>query len=152
VRLSPIDAGTSSVREAWTPIDVVVDCAAGLLAGHCDRPQSGRPSFTEDFALRRRFHAFEMRPSRDVLESYLKARNEDTDLVLRFFDLVQERVASPDYAPGHSYWMTEDLSPQGLSRVWRYELYPYLAEYWFEHRSYLDDLNDKVSRLLAEEA
>jgi len=105
-----------------------------------------------DFALRRRFHAFEMRPSRDVLESYLKARDEDTDLVLRFFDLVQERVASPDYAPGHSYWMTEDLSPQGLSRVWRYELYPYLAEYWFEHRSYLDDLNDKVSRLLAEEA
>jgi hypothetical protein len=105
-----------------------------------------------DFALRRRFHAFEMRPSRDVLESYLKARDEDTDLVLRFFDLVQERVASPDYAPGHSYWMTEDLSPQGLSRVWRYELYPYLAEYWFEHRNYLDDLNDKVTRLLAEEA
>jgi hypothetical protein len=30
--------------------------------------------------------------------------------------------------------------------------YPYLAEYWFEHRSYLDDLNDKVTRLLAEEA
>jgi hypothetical protein len=105
-----------------------------------------------DFALRRRFHAFEMRPSRDILKSYLKARDEDTDLVLHFFDLVQERVASPDYAPGHSYWMAEDLSPQGLSRVWRYELYPYLAEYWFEHRSYLDDLNDKVTRLLAEEA
>jgi AAA domain (dynein-related subfamily) len=105
-----------------------------------------------DFALRRRFHALEMRPNREVLAGYLRARDEDPTLVLRFFDLVQERVASPDYAPGHSYWMTEDLSPQGLARVWRYELQPYLAEYWYEHRSYLDDLHDKVTRLLAEEA
>jgi hypothetical protein len=49
VRLSQIDVGTSSASRAGTRRDtlvhVVVDCAAGLLAGNAaDLDRAGRPS------------------------------------------------------------------------------------------------------------
>jgi hypothetical protein len=105
-----------------------------------------------DFALRRRFHAFAMKPDRGVLEKYFEARNEPESIALTLFDLIQERVNDPDFAPGHSYWMTDDATAQGLYRVWRYELYPYLAEYWFERRLALEEVDATVTALLSEEA
>src|SRR5262249_27680326 len=104
-----------------------------------------------DFALRRRFHAFELQPDRIVLQGYLDDREEDGELALRFFDVVQEHVIDRDFAPGHAYWMVDDISAAGLDFVWRYELRPYLAEYWFEQRAKLDDLGREVSELLSEE-
>jgi hypothetical protein len=103
-----------------------------------------------DFALRRRFHAFEMRPDRKVLERHLSARGEPAELALQMFDEVQKRVDNADFAPGHSYWMSDDLSAAGLDRVWRYELFPYLAEYWFEHRETLHGLHARVGEILSE--
>jgi AAA domain (dynein-related subfamily) len=105
-----------------------------------------------DFALRRRFHAIAMRPDPAVLSRFLEDRGEDNDVVMRFFELVQTRVADANFAPGHSYWMGDDLTAEGLYRVWRYELQPYLAEYWFENTSQLRDLDDAVAKLLTDEA
>lgn len=105
-----------------------------------------------DFALRRRFHAFPLMPDRDVLAKFLEGIGAEADLALRFFDLVQERVGRTDFAPGHSYWMLEDPSAATLSQVWRYELRPYLEEFWFENRSRLEELARDVEQLLAEEA
>jgi hypothetical protein len=105
-----------------------------------------------DYALRRRFHALEMQPSRDVLAAYLQGKGEDAEVALEFYDLVQARISSRDFAPGHSYWMLENPSTADLYLMWKYELHPYLAEYWFEHRSQLDDLDREVGKLLAEEA
>ena len=48
--------------------------------------------------------------------------------------------------------MADDATAQGLYRVWRYELLPYLTEYWFEHRSRLNDLDASVAKMLSEEA
>jgi uncharacterized protein (DUF2461 family)/energy-coupling factor transporter ATP-binding protein EcfA2 len=103
-----------------------------------------------DFALRRRFHAIYVPPSRDVLSAWLTANGEDGDLVLRFFDLVQAKMTSSDFAPGHSYWMADDSSPQGLLRTWQYELRPYLQEFWFENPEQLRLLEDQVTELLTE--
>jgi hypothetical protein len=36
--------------------------------------------------------------------------------------------------------------------VWRYELRPYLEEFWFENPSRLEELARDVEQLLAEEA
>lgn len=105
-----------------------------------------------DFALRRRFHAFRMFPSREVLSRYFERQGADGDLALRMFDLVQGLVEVEDYAPGHTYWMADDTSAQGLERIWRYELRPYLEEYWFESRERLRDLDQAVLELLAEGA
>lgn len=104
-----------------------------------------------DFALRRRFHAISLEPSAAVLQRWLADRGEDTDLVLRFFELVSDRVGDWESAPGHSYWMADDLSAQGLARVWRYELRPYLAEYWAQRRGQLDSLDREVALLLGDE-
>jgi hypothetical protein len=96
-----------------------------------------------DFALRRRFHAIELRPNRAVLQQYLTGRfgAEAAEPALAFFDRVQDAVGvdSP-FAPGHSYWMVNDPSAAELQRVWRYEIRPYLEEFWFESP-------DEVSRL-----
>lgn len=105
-----------------------------------------------DFALRRRFHTIELPPNREVLSRYLAGAADDGELAIRFFDLVQERVDNRDFAPGHAYWMGDDISADGLRRVWRYELKPYLAEYWFEHSSRLQDLERAVGELLGEGA
>ncbi len=103
-----------------------------------------------DFALRRRFHAVNLQPDRIILQRYLTAREESAPGLLEFFDLVQERVADRDFAPGHSFWMTDDLSAASLERVWRYELTPYLAEYWADSPAQLDALSGEVAALLGE--
>jgi hypothetical protein len=105
-----------------------------------------------DFALRRRFHTIEMLPNREVLVGHLARTQDDFEVAVRMFDLLQKEVDSPEFAPGHSYWMGDDVTPDGLRRVWRYELRPYLAEYWFEHRSRLDALEKAVGELVGEEA
>lgn len=64
--------------------------------------------------------------------------------------MVQERVPERDFAPGHSYWMTDDLSTAALERVWRYELGPYLAEFWADSPAKLSALSEEVANLLAE--
>lgn len=104
-----------------------------------------------DFALRRRFHTIQVLPSRQVLQANLRGR-DGADLALQMFDLVQRKVADDDSRPGHSYFLVEDLSVDGLFKVWTYELRPYLAEFWFEHPGRLDELDREVSGLLAEEA
>jgi hypothetical protein len=106
-----------------------------------------------DFALRRRFHAFQLLPSREVLAKWAAGRGAATEVVLRFFDLIHEAVQeNPDYAPGHSYWMVPELTTDALFKVWKYELRPYLAEYWFENPGRLAELDTAVEELLAEEA
>lgn len=105
-----------------------------------------------DFALRRRFHTIEMPPDRRVLAAHLAPQGEDGDLALAMFDLLQDAVADRDLAPGHSYWMVDDVSAVGLRRMWRYELRPYLAEHWFEQRGRLDALESKVGELLGDGA
>jgi len=61
-------------------------------------------------------------------------------------------VADDDYAPGHTYWMLGDQSAESLDRLWRFELKPYLSEYWFESRNRLDELEAEVLALLADGA
>lgn len=100
-----------------------------------------------DFALRRRFHAINMPPNRSVLESRL---GNDGVTALAMFDAIQEFVNDGDFAPGHSYWMSDDTSAEALEQVWKYELKPYLSEYWFESRSRLEDLEKVVLGIIAE--
>ena len=51
--------------------------------------------------------------------------------------------------PGHEC-IVYDVSADELRRIWRYELRPYLAEFWFEQHARLQDLERAVSELLSE--
>jgi len=101
-----------------------------------------------DFALRRRFHAIAMRPDREVLKASV---GPEGSLATEMFDLVQSAVGDDDFAPGHSYWMAPNLSAEGLIQIWKYEIEPYLREYWFESKARLAELEQQVMSLLSSE-
>ena len=102
-----------------------------------------------DFALRRRFHAFGLRPDRKVLSRWLEAHDDPSDLPLRVFDLIADRVGADPAAPGHSYWMDSDDAAT-LERTWTFQVHPYLAELWFDRPDRLEELDREVRLLLGE--
>ena len=102
-----------------------------------------------DFALRRRFHAFGLRPDRKVLSRWLDAHDDPSDLPLRVFDLIADRVGADPAAPGHSYWMDSDDAAT-LERTWTFQVHPYLAELWFDRPDRLEELDREVRLLLGE--
>ncbi len=108
-----------------------------------------------DFAMRRRFHAIELRPNREALTTWLTARVgvDAVDPALKFFDRVQAAIGldSP-FAPGHSFWMIDTPNVQELQRVWKYEVRPYLEEFWFESPERVNQLDTDIQELLGEEA
>jgi DNA polymerase III delta prime subunit len=107
-----------------------------------------------DFALRRRFNSFELRPSRDVLVEWAARRPEvDDKLLLKLFDLIADKVGHHNaVAPGHSYWMLEGLDPVAVERVWSYQVRPYLSEHWFERPQELAALEQDVQALIGEQS
>jgi uncharacterized protein (DUF2461 family) len=107
-----------------------------------------------DFALRRRFNAFPLGPSRDVLAGWAKTKPDvDGELLLSLFGLILDRIGvdSP-VAPGHSYWMTDDAEASTVERIWSYQVRPYLAEHWFERPDELIQLDRDVQALIAEQS
>ena len=107
-----------------------------------------------DFALRRRFNAFPLGPSRDVLAGWTNAHPDvDSQLLLALFALIQDRIGADDpVAPGHSYWMVDDAEPARVERIWSYQVRPYLAEHWFERHDELTALDQDVQALIAEQS
>ena len=105
-----------------------------------------------DFALRRRFNAFALNPSVEVLAAWGKLHPEaDADLVVALFDLVLDRVgADSPVAPGHSYWMVDDADASTAESIWAHQVRPYLAEHWFEQPEQLVQLDHDVRALIAE--
>lgn len=107
-----------------------------------------------DFALRRRFNAFPLQPSADVLRGWAASQPDiDADLLLALFTLVRDRVGeNHPVAPGHSYWMVDDADAAALERIWSFQLRPYLAEHWFERPAELAQLERDVQALISEQS
>lgn len=105
-----------------------------------------------DFALRRRFNAFHLPPSPEVLAQWAsKHAGANAGLLVDLFKLVCNRVGTANpVTPGHSYWMIDDADPAAIGRVWEYQVYPYLAEHWFEQPAQLTQLDADVRALIAE--
>jgi 5-methylcytosine-specific restriction protein B len=85
-----------------------------------------------DFALRRRFPAIYVSSceSERVLHKYLEVHHSDMAWVARLVRQVNDRIGNPDFFLGHSYFMNRSLNPQKLRRIWKYEIIPYLEEYF----------------------
>lgn len=94
-----------------------------------------------DYALRRRFSFFEMKPgfASDGFKSYLKSNNskEFEDVIKGIIDL--NKVIKDDeslgsgFCIGHSYFCTEDtVNKDWLKNVIEFDICPMLSEYWFD--------------------
>ncbi|CAN5536703.1 hypothetical protein BH23CHL4_BH23CHL4_21140 [soil metagenome] len=94
-----------------------------------------------DYALRRRFYFYPLRPvvngEAPVLERWL-AKSAiapiDQTRLLRYFISINQRISShltDDFQVGHSYFMNEQVATvHGLQQVWDYALKPLLQEYF----------------------
>ena len=99
-----------------------------------------------DFALRRRFAFFELKPGFDSdgfkeYQSHLK--NEKFDALINTVKHLNEIIASDEslgegFFIGHSYFcnlIPNSIDQQVLSSIVEYELIPLLKEYWFDEPS-----------------
>lgn len=110
-----------------------------------------------DYALRRRFAFFELRPAFDT-ESFAayqeRLASEKFDRLVACVVKLNEAIASDEslgdgFCIGHSYFCRmspDDVTGEKLSEIVDYELVPMLREYWFDESSKVDDWADKLHR------
>ncbi|MBR3058948.1 MAG: EVE domain-containing protein [Clostridiales bacterium] len=99
-----------------------------------------------DYALRRRFSFFEMKPgfNTDAFIKYQNAIGNDTldELISRICDLnkaiADDKALGKGFCIGHSYFCNLDgVSEERLKSVVKFEIVPMLEEYWFDDEAKL---------------
>ena len=116
-----------------------------------------------DYALRRRFAFFEMRPALDHpgflrhVEAVGSARLEAlVDVVRRLNQRIAEDEAlGPGFQIGHSYLCLPAAGPENpagtdadVTSVVRYELEPLVREYWFDNPAAMDESIHELESIL----
>ena len=117
-----------------------------------------------DYALRRRFAFFEMRPALDHpgflrhVEAVGSSRLEAlVDVVRRLNQRITEDEAlGPGFQIGHSYLCLPAAGPENpagtdadVTSVVRYELEPLVREYWFDNPAAMDESIHELESVLA---
>ena len=110
-----------------------------------------------DYALRRRFAFFDLRPAFDT-ESFIAYQeglaSEKFDRLISCVVKLNEAIASNEslgdgFCIGHSYFCRmspDDVTDDKLSAIVNYELVPMLREYWFDEPTKVDEWADKLRR------
>lgn len=110
-----------------------------------------------DYALRRRFAFFDLRPAFDT-ESFIAYQeglaSEKFDRLISCVVKLNEAIASDEslgdgFCIGHSYFCRmspDDVTDDKLSAIVNYELMPMLREYWFDEPTKVDEWAGKLRR------
>ena len=110
-----------------------------------------------DYALRRRFAFFEMKPALDhpKFRAMLKnAHNEKLTALVDKVILINRQIADdpalgPGFCIGHSYFCTANtLSDEEVAAIARYEIEPLIAEYWFDDCERVRTCRDQLESVL----
>lgn len=106
-----------------------------------------------DYALRRRFAFFEMKPGFDT-EGFRKYRerltSEKFNRLISCVESLNTAIADDEslgegFCIGHSYFCNlKAATDQTLSRIVEYELIPLLKEYWFDEPAKVKDWSSKL--------
>ena len=101
-----------------------------------------------DYALRRRFAFYEMKPgfeSEGFRDYRARLNNPKFDRLIRCVENLNSVIASDDslgegFCIGHSYFCNlKNVNDQVLSGIVEYELIPLLKEYWFDEHQKAND-------------
>lgn len=101
-----------------------------------------------DYALRRRFAFFEMKPGFDTdgfREYRMGLASEKFDHLINSIENLNSAIAADDslgegFCIGHSYFCNlKKVTDQALSGIVEYELIPLLKEYWFDEPTKVKD-------------
>ncbi len=98
-----------------------------------------------DYALRRRFYFYPLRPveanKETVLERWLSARtftDSTADQIRNWFLLINSTVIGhhgDDFQVGHSYFMVDGIENEETRyKIWRFAIKPLLDEYYHGHK------------------
>lgn len=101
-----------------------------------------------DYALRRRFAFFEMKPGFDTdgfREYRMSLESEKFDRLINCVERINATIAADEslgegFCIGHSYFCNlKKVTQQALSGIVEYELIPLLKEYWFDEPTKVRD-------------
>ena len=110
-----------------------------------------------DYALRRRFAFYEMKPGfeTDGFKDYQDALDDSRfNALIECVKTLNQRIAEDDslgegFCIGHSYFCNlKEVTDQTLSGIVEYELIPLLKEYWFDEPSKVREWADKLRRAI----
>ena len=108
-----------------------------------------------DYALRRRFAFFELKPGfqTEGFRAYRESlNNQKFDSLIQNIQELNEKIASDDslgegFCIGHSYFCNmkpADVTDARLSGIVEYELIPLLKEYWFDEPSKVKEWSERL--------
>ena len=89
-----------------------------------------------DVALRRRFTFVpffpDVAPIRGLLTRWLGKHRPDMAWVADLVDKANRQLADRNTAIGPSFFMSSELNDERVNRIWRYEILPFLEDYFFD--------------------
>lgn len=107
-----------------------------------------------DYALRRRFAFYEMKPAFGT-EGFRRYQtslgNAKFDSLIRCMEQLNAAISADEslgegFCIGHSYFCNLGGEGRELSDIVEYELIPLLKEYWFDERAKVNDWADRLRR------
>jgi 5-methylcytosine-specific restriction protein B len=110
-----------------------------------------------DYALRRRFSFFDMRPAfeSDIFKSYQQSLNNETfDDLIKLIkelnrDIEKDASLGKGFFIGHSYFCGQEIcTDDWLYEVIEYDLIPMLNEYWFDDETKAQTWANKLRGVL----
>lgn len=87
-----------------------------------------------DFALRRRFAFMPLRPNYDVLRDHYAGSSLDIESLIDTLEAINDDIDDQNFEVGFTYFLGIDLEDE-LENVWRFEIEPYLEEYFIDNPS-----------------
>lgn len=106
-----------------------------------------------DYALRRRFAFFDMKPALDApgFQAMLqKANNKKLSVLVDRVreinrDIEKDPALGKGFCIGHSYFcVSESITDADVHGIARFEIEPLIAEYWFDDQQRVRTLTDKL--------
>jgi 5-methylcytosine-specific restriction protein B len=110
-----------------------------------------------DYALRRRFSFFDMKPGFDSegFKDYQKDLNNETlDRFIQAIESLNDTIAKDDslgtgFCIGHSYFCEQkSFDKQWLENVLNYDIAPMLREYWFDDATKANTQIEELRKIL----
>jgi 5-methylcytosine-specific restriction protein B len=106
-----------------------------------------------DYALRRRFAFFEMKPafeSKGFREYQYRLENDKFNKLIDCVISLNQRIADDEslgegFCIGHSYFCDiEEIKENTLTDIVEFEIIPLLKEYWFDEPSKVKEWSDRL--------
>lgn len=103
-----------------------------------------------DLALRRRFYFISFDPHEPPIEGLLRRwlhqHAEDMVWVADVVEKANEKLNERHIAIGPSYFIKQDLDEEGVRRIWKHSVLPYIEEHLFGERERLDEFTLEALR------